>query len=156
MSLKEYLYYAARTRGARFSCPLFPAPLNSLAHERCSQMKLFFPTEVVLRPCGCRNKVCDFMKVVTCFLSVLHSIYLLAALICVGDGKGSDFPQEYPNIPSRILGLGSARQGNAGDPGSIPGSGRSPGEGNGNPVFLPGESHGQRSLTVHGVAKSQT
>ena len=38
---------------------------------------------------------------------------------------------------------------NAGDLGSIPGSGRSPGEGNGNPltpVFLPGESHGQRSL----------
>ena len=37
---------------------------------------------------------------------------------------------------------------NAGDPGSIPGSGRSPGEGNGNPtpVFLPGKSHGWRSL----------
>ena len=37
---------------------------------------------------------------------------------------------------------------NAGDLGSIPGSGRSPGKGNGNPtpVFLPGESHGQRSL----------
>jgi len=36
----------------------------------------------------------------------------------------------------------------AGDPGSIPGSGRSPREGNGNPipVFLPGEAHGQRSL----------
>ena len=35
-----------------------------------------------------------------------------------------------------------------GDLGSIPGSGRSPGEGNGNPtpVFLPGESHGRRSL----------
>ena len=33
------------------------------------------------------------------------------------------------------------------DSGSIPGSGRSPGEGNGNPpVFLPGESHGQRNL----------
>ena len=30
--------------------------------------------------------------------------------------------------------------------GLIPGLGRSPGEGNGNPVFLPGESHGQRSL----------
>jgi len=30
---------------------------------------------------------------------------------------------------------------------SIPGTGRRPGEGNGNPlVFLPGESHGQRSL----------
>ena len=37
---------------------------------------------------------------------------------------------------------------NAGDMSSIPGSGRSPGEGNGNPfqLFLPGESHGQRSL----------
>ena len=33
------------------------------------------------------------------------------------------------------------------DLGSISGSGRSPGEGNGTtPVFLPGESHGQRSL----------
>ena len=35
---------------------------------------------------------------------------------------------------------------NAGDPGSIPELGRSPGEGNGNPAFLPGEIHGQRSL----------
>ena len=47
-----------------------------------------------------------------------------------------------------------------GDPGSIPGSGRSPGEGGDPPpVFLPGESHGQRSLagyTVRGVAKSRT
>ena len=35
---------------------------------------------------------------------------------------------------------------NAGELGSIPGSGRSPGEGQPTPVFLPGESHGQRSL----------
>ena len=36
---------------------------------------------------------------------------------------------------------------NAGDVGLIPGSGRAPREGNGNPqVSLPGESHGQRSL----------
>ena len=37
---------------------------------------------------------------------------------------------------------------NAGDVCSIPGSARSPGEGNGQPtpVFLPGISHGQRSL----------
>ena len=37
---------------------------------------------------------------------------------------------------------------NVGEPGSIPGLGRSPGEGNGHPtpVFLPGESHEQRSL----------
>ena len=36
---------------------------------------------------------------------------------------------------------------NAGDTGSIPGLGRSPGgEMQSAPVFLPGESHGQRSL----------
>ena len=37
---------------------------------------------------------------------------------------------------------------NAADPGLIPGSGRSPGEGNGKPipVLLPGESHGGKSL----------
>ena len=37
---------------------------------------------------------------------------------------------------------------NVGDPGSIPGSGRSPGEGDGNPtpVFLPGKFHEQGSL----------
>ena len=45
---------------------------------------------------------------------------------------------------------------NTGDPGSIPGSGRSPGEGNGlpTPLFLPGYFHGQRCLggyTVSGV-----
>ena len=37
---------------------------------------------------------------------------------------------------------------NVGDPGLIPGLGRSPGEGNGNsaPVSLPGKLHEQRSL----------
>ena len=37
----------------------------------------------------------------------------------------------------------------AGDLGLIPGSGKSPGEGNGNSIqcsFLPGEFHGQKSL----------
>ena len=43
---------------------------------------------------------------------------------------------------------------NARDLGSIPGSGRFPGEGNGNPLtplFLPGESHGQRSLVGYSL-----
>ena len=49
---------------------------------------------------------------------------------------------------------------NAGDPGSIPGSGRSPGEGKGNPtpVFLTRDFHRQGSLadyTVHGVTESR-
>ena len=48
---------------------------------------------------------------------------------------------------------------NVGDLGSIFGSGRSPGGGNGNPFQYSGESNGQRSLvqaTVHRVAKSRT
>ena len=49
-------------------------------------------------------------------------------------------------FPGGSDGKGSAC--NMGDPGLIPGLGRSPGEGNGSPltVFLPGESYGQRSL----------
>ena len=49
---------------------------------------------------------------------------------------------------------------NAGDLGSIPGSGRSPGEGNGNPLqysCLENSTDGRAWwATVHGVAKSQT
>ena len=48
---------------------------------------------------------------------------------------------------------------NAGDLGSIPGSGRSPGEGNGNPPqYSCLENPVDRAwwATVHGVAKSQT
>ena len=41
--------------------------------------------------------------------------------------------------------------GNAGDSGLIPGSGRSPGEGNTTPVFLSGEFHGQMSLAGYGL-----
>ena len=49
---------------------------------------------------------------------------------------------------------------NAGDPGLIPGSGRSPGEGNGNPLqYSCLGNHMDRGAwwaTVHGVTKSQT
>ena len=49
---------------------------------------------------------------------------------------------------------------NAGEVGSIPGRGRTPGEGNGNPLQYsclenPKERTGWRA-TVHGVAKNQT
>ena len=47
---------------------------------------------------------------------------------------------------------------NAGDLGLIPGSGRSPGEGNGNPLQYPSLENfidrGTWQTTVHGVAKS--
>ena len=49
---------------------------------------------------------------------------------------------------------------NAGDLGSIPGSGRSPGEGNGNPLQYSclenSMDRGAWWATVHGVVKSQT
>ena len=55
---------------------------------------------------------------------------------------------------------GKASAHNAGDPGSIPGSGRSPGEGNGNPLQYSCLENpmdgGAWQATVHGVAKSQT
>ena len=47
---------------------------------------------------------------------------------------------------SRIGSEGKASACNAGDLGSISGSGRSPGEGHSTVVFLPGKSHGQRSI----------
>ena len=55
---------------------------------------------------------------------------------------------------------GKASAYNAGDPGSISGLGRTPGEGNGNPLQYSGlENHmdgGAWWVTVHGVAKSRT
>ena len=65
-------------------------------------------------------------------------------------------PSTHPNsrslvCPALQVGLvvknPLANAGDIRDVDSIPGLGRSPGEGHGNPpVFLPGESHGQRSL----------
>ena len=55
---------------------------------------------------------------------------------------------------------GKASACNAGDLGSIPGSGRSPGEGNGNPLQYPclesSMDRGAGWATDHGVAKSRT
>ena len=55
---------------------------------------------------------------------------------------------------------GKASACNEGDPGSIPGLGRSPGEGNGNPLQYSclenPMDRGPWEATVHGVTKSQT
>ena len=55
---------------------------------------------------------------------------------------------------------GNASACNAGDPGSIPGWGRSPGEGNGNPLQYSclenPRDGGAWWAAVHGVAKSRT
>ena len=49
-------------------------------------------------------------------------------------------------IKNRLANAGKIR-----DVGLIPGSGRSPGRGHGNALFLPGESHEQRSLAGYGA-----
>ena len=57
---------------------------------------------------------------------------------CVGERSSLGFPGGSEGKESAC---------EAGDPGSIPGLGSSPGEENGYPlVFLPGEFHKQRSL----------
>ena len=57
--------------------------------------------------------------------------------------------QKVKNLPGKV-----------GDPGSIPGLGRSPGEGYGYPLHCSCENNfmdrGALRATVHGVAKSQT
>ena len=71
----------------------------------------------------------------------------------------------YFSPPLRLKGFPGGSDGkesafNAGDPGSIPGSGRSPGEGNGNPLqYFCLENPMDRGAwwaTVHGVTKSWT
>ena len=49
-----------------------------------------------------------------------------------------------------------ANAGDVRDTGSIPGLGRSPGEGNGNPLLGNSIDRGAWWATVHGVEKSQT
>ena len=62
---------------------------------------------------------------------------------------------DYLEIKLSVIGLHAGFSGgsvvknppaNAGDMGLISKLERSPGEGNGNPAFLPGKSHGQRSV----------
>lgn len=85
--------FVPRARGTCLPCPLFPpSSEQSPAHERHSDETLF-SCPGVFKPCGCRNKVYDLKKAVTCFLGYLAS----CADLC-GDGKESGFHQEYAGI----------------------------------------------------------
>ena len=74
------------------------------------------------------------------------------------DASRRHLPMDQLGFPCSSIGKESAC--NAGDPCSIPGLGRSPGEGNGNPLqYSCLENPMDREAwqaTVHGVAKSQT
>ena len=111
-------------------------------------------------------KMCSYLCFVLFFLvSKAHPKYCCRQAWSVKDyqraglgyvgGKESGYPslslEQHLNELLRAVGFPDGSVGkesayNVGYPGSIPGLGRSPGEGNGNPDFLPGEFHGQRSL----------
>lgn len=61
-------------------------------------MKLSFLALVVLKPCGCRNKVYELKMVVTSFLRYLIGCILVSCSDLCGDGIASGFHQEYANI----------------------------------------------------------
>ena len=101
------------------------------------------------------------------------SLHLLHLLIWQADSLPSEPPEEACNpkqwpLIYLFLGFPSGSvvknppvdAGDAGDPALIPGSGRCPGEGNGNPIqysCLENPMDGGASqATVHGVAKSRT
>ena len=67
---------------------------------------------------------------------------------------------QEPGLPRWQSGEESANAEDARDAGSVPGSGRSPGEGNGNPLqyscLEKSMGRGAWPATVHGVAESQT
>ena len=75
----------------------------------------------------------------------MNYLNIMVLLIFMGFPGGSD---------------GKASACSGGDPGSIPGLGRSPGEGNGNPLqyscLKNSMDRGAWWATVHGVRKSQT
>ena len=62
------------------------------------------------------------------------------------DTKEPIYEQKWASQVATVVRNPSANAGDIRDKGSISGSGRSPGGGHDNPVFLLGESFGQRSL----------
>ena len=77
-------------------------------------------------------------------------------------GRGEAWPPDSLGVIIGFPGDADVKESacNAGNPGSIPGSGRSPGEGNGNPLQYSSLENpidrGAWQATVHGVAKSWT
>ena len=95
--------------------------------------------------------------------------FMAAITICSDFGAPQNSLSLFPLLPLKGPTFSSSFPGgsdskesacNAGDSGSIPGSGRSPGEGNGNPLQCPclenSMDRGAWRATVHGVAKSWT
>ena len=87
-----------------------------------------------------------------CFSKISHILYLVDQIICTCLKIQFDLPFSL-GFPGGSAGKESAC--NAGDLGSIPGLGRSPGEGNSYPLQYSGLENSTDCI-VHGVAKSRT
>ena len=98
--------------------------------------------------------VCVCVCVCVCVVSCVHSLWphglQPARLLCPRDFSQQEYWTGLPFLPPVLVApvVKNLPAGDARDMGSIPGSGRSPGEGNGNPLQYPSleKSQGQRSL----------
>ena len=112
-----------------------------------------------------RNKIATIITMITgnnknsflfmhaiCFSKISHILYLVDQSICtcLKIHIGLPFSLGFPAVSA-----GKESACNAGDLGSIPGLGRSPGEGNSNPLQYSGLENSTDCI-VHGVAKSLT
>ena len=83
--------------------------------------------------------------------------YFLPAQALLGEESN---PGRFSGVRASLVTVGKESTCTAGDLGPIPGLGRSPGEGNGNPFQYSclgsPTDRGPWRVTVHGVAKSQT
>ena len=95
---------------------------------------------------GCITEPRDILSYKKCIIIILYEVLKVKLLNIVGG-----FADDSDGKESAC---------NTGDPGSIPASGRSPGEGNGNPLpyscLENPMDRGACWVTVHGVAKSWT
>ena len=95
-------------------------------------------------------------------LCIMYMQTFLSSLICahclISESQSLRDVKEHLDFPGGSDGKASVY--NVGDPGWIPGLGRCPGEGNGNPLqhscLENPMDGGALRATVHGVAKSQT
>ena len=110
----------------------------------------------------------DFYMLILCFVTLFNS-FIICRKCCLGDSlgfstvlspaNGSSFISIFH--PGGLSGGSDSKEATcvAGDPSSIPGSRRSPGVGNGNPLqytCLENPMDGEAWwATVHGVAKNQ-
>ena len=147
-AVKYYLLPTCAFRSGSSHCALI---LSTWHPERKYSKKIF-------QNCWWKPFTCE-CRIENGTSGSLHWLTHTASVVCrLG---GVVFIRQDKNLQTRLTAQREENPpANAGDPGSIPGPGRSPGEGNGNPLQYSclGKSHGHRSLVGYSPwgCKSQT